>query len=919
MKKHLLLFTLLCLSHFTYAQNFQINGAIIDSAASVNLKNGSIVLLNAKDSVLIADTRSNANGQFTLNNLNAGSYILMVSYPKYVDYVTYVSLNMSTKTVDLGKINMFTPAILLKDVVVTAKKAAITLRGDTTEYNAGSYIVQPNAPVEDLLKQLPGLQVDSYGKITAQGKAVTKVLVDGEEFFGNDPTLVTKNLRADMVDKVQVFDKKSEQAVFTGIDDGKKDKTINLKLKEDKKLGYFGKLNAGLATRNFYQGEAMFNWFKKDEKLAVYGSANNIGNIGLNYEDREIYSSGNDNVGLVGKELDTWNGDYNGQGIPIVKSGGVHYNNKWNDGKQNFNGNYNINNFNVNGEINKQVQQNLPTSILYTQSQQNFDNSLLNHTSNGKLKYALDTLNSLEITLKAGVVQKNTFNNFTTQTNTQTDILNTNQRNFSTKTNNQVFSGDVLWAKKFKKERRTLSLSLNQYFNNSNSTGLLQSNSYFFTNSIASDSLKINQDKTNTNSAKVFNSKAIYTEPITKSASVFINYGLSFNNENLRRNTFNNLPNGTKGALDSLFSNSYDFNQLINRGGLGYNYSKGKLRLQLANDLSNTAFKQKNLFNNTTLNRNFVFWHPSTEVVYSFSAYKNLEIKYNGNTQQPNMDQIQPILNNTDPLNIFVGNANLAPAFNHSFSVNYNSFKILTDTYFATYADLNITNKPITTAAQTDAEGKNTFTYLNLNGKSNVSYYGNMFYAVKTKLWGIYAGLNGEYRGNKYESLTNGQMNTANASNYNFKLDFTKQKNKVYFFQLQTGMVYNGNTNSLQPQNNNNSWGFTLNHYMDMLLPKKFQLRSDGNYLWQGKTQTFNQNFSRYIINASLGRTVNKSESLAFKISVNDILNQNIGFDRSTNNNAVTQNSYTTIKRYVMFNATWNFNSFKKTLGDKKQ
>lgn len=918
MKKQLLLLTLLCLNFCVYAQNLQINGSIIDSTANINLKNTSIVLLNAKDSILIADTRTNANGQFTLSNLKPGNYILMVTYPKYVDYVAQISLNATTQNLVLPKINMFTPAILLKDVIVTAKKAAITLRGDTTEYNAGSYVVQPNAPVEDLLKQLPGLQVDGYGKITAQGKTVTKVLVDGEEFFGNDPTLVTKNLRADMIDKVQVFDKKSEQAVFTGIDDGKKDKTINLKLKEDKKLGYFGKLNGGLASNNFYQTEAMFNWFKKDEKLAVYGSANNIGSIGLGYEDREIYSNGNDNINLVGKELDTWNGDYNGQGIPVSKSGGVHYNNKWNDGKQNLNTNYNINDFNVKGEINKQVQQNLPTSVLITQSQQNFDNSLLNHTSNAKFKLQVDTLNSIEVNLKAGVVQKNTFNIFSTQTNNQTNILNSNDRSFSTKTNNEVFSGDLLWSKKFKKDRRTLSLSLNQYFNNSNSTGLLRSTSVLFISNVANQNLIINQDKANINNAIVFNSKAVYTEPITKSASLFVNYGIGFNNESLRRNTFNILPSGINGPLDSLFSNSYNFNQLINRGGLGYNYTKGKLRLQLANDLSNTAFKQKNLFNNTTLNRNFVFWHPSTELVYNFSAYKNLEIRYNGNTQQPNMDQIQPILNNTDPLNIFVGNANLSPAFTNSASVNFNSFKVLTDTYFATYADINITNNPITTAVQTDIDGKNTFTYFNLSGKNNLSYNGNMFYSVKTKFWDIYTGFNAQFNGNQFQSISNGQTNTANSSNYNFKFDFTKQKNKVYVFNIQTGTVYNRNTNNLQPLSNNNSWGFTLNHYIDIFLPKKFQFKTDGNYLWQGKTQTFNQNFSRYIINASIGRTVNKAESLTFKISVNDLLNQNIGFDRSSFNNAVTQNSYTTIRRYVMLNAAWTFNSFKpKTLIEK--
>ena len=232
---------LICLYSFTsLAQNpYSVKGNAVDSVSNVKLANTSISVLNAKDSTLRKFTRAAANGSFSITGLSKGNFILLVTYPGYADYVENFTLD-SVKTVhDIGNINMNLKSRLLHEVIVKGTVAAIKIKGDTTEYNAAAFKIDPNAKVEDLIRQLPGMQVDKDGKITAQGQSVPKVLVDGEEFFGDDPTLVTKNLRADMVDKVQLYDKKSDQATFTGIDDGEKTKTINIKLKEDKKNGYF--------------------------------------------------------------------------------------------------------------------------------------------------------------------------------------------------------------------------------------------------------------------------------------------------------------------------------------------------------------------------------------------------------------------------------------------------------------------------------------------------------------------------------------------------------------------------------------------------------------------------------------------------------------------------------------------------------
>jgi hypothetical protein len=267
---------------YSYAQNTSsVKGVIVENASDIKLANSSISLLKAKDSTLVKFTRAAADGSFMLNNLPRGKFILLATYPGYADFVEHFSLDSINQDRDFGKLNLFLKSKLLEEVIVQGKVNAIKIKGDTTEYNAKAFVIEANSKVEDLLKQLPGIEVDKDGKITAQGQKVNKVLVDGEEFFGDDPTLVTKNIRGDMVDKVQVYDKKSDQAAFTGIDDGVKDKTINIKLKDGKKNGYFGKVDAGQATDGYTQSQAMFNAFKAKKKFSVYGTVGNTGQTGL--------------------------------------------------------------------------------------------------------------------------------------------------------------------------------------------------------------------------------------------------------------------------------------------------------------------------------------------------------------------------------------------------------------------------------------------------------------------------------------------------------------------------------------------------------------------------------------------------------------------------------------------------------------
>ena len=265
---------LLCLFIFLFSiaakaqSQYSIKGVLADSVEKVKLGTASIAILQAKDSVLVKFGYTNPDGTFMLSGLRKGRYIMLAAYPDYADYAEPFSLDSITTTRDFGNISMSLKSRLLKEVIIRGTASQMKIKGDTTEFNAKALVIQPNAKVEDLLKQLPGITVDKDGKITAEGQAVTKVLLDGEEFFGDDPTLVTRNIRADMVDKIQLYDKKSDQAAFTGIDDGKTQKTINVKLKVGQETGHFWQSTGGRWTRKvFTRGSYYLTPFKTSKSF----------------------------------------------------------------------------------------------------------------------------------------------------------------------------------------------------------------------------------------------------------------------------------------------------------------------------------------------------------------------------------------------------------------------------------------------------------------------------------------------------------------------------------------------------------------------------------------------------------------------------------------------------------------------------
>lgn len=915
MKKNFILFSFLLITISASAQTSTLKGIISDTSAHEKLVNTTIALLRSKDSTLYKFTRSKEGGLFQLNGLDSGKYVLMITHNRYADYFDAVTVQPGENK-DVGEVMMTLTENLLADVTVRTKIAAMRMKGDTLEYAADSFHVRDGASVEDLLKILPGIQVDKNGNITAQGEKVQKVLVDGEEFFGDDPTVATQNLQADAVKSVQVFDKKSDQAEFTGIDDGSKTKTINLKLKDDKKNGYFGKLDVGGGNQDRWSNSGMLNSFKGKKKISGYGIMSSTGKTGLNWDERGNYGEGssgpefNDDFGgfvfFGGGQDEFASGSYYGQGIPKSWAAGLNFANKYNDDKQSLNGSYRFNKITSTGTGSTLTQSLLPDSLFYNTEKANTFNSRWRHSISGIYEQQFDSSFSMKFTVRGYTGRQNTYNDFNNQSlDADGDLVNESLRNTSSEGDNSNLNTTLLLRKKFKKAGRTLSLNMNDIYNGSNTDGFLYSlNSFYSKGSLVLQDTT-DQEKKNNAKSNIFNSKITYTEPIAKNLFAEVNYGFRLSTSNTEQLSYNKTADGKYSLLDTLYSALYDFDVTTNTGGAALKYNGKKVVFGAGTDIALTNFNQKDMLRDTTFDRDYTNFFPKANFTYKFNQTSRIFIGYNGSTQQPSITQISPVADNTNPLIVTIGNPYLKQQFIHRFNFNANSFKVLSQRGFFMYGGVTVTNNAIVTNQTTLPGGITTYSYVNTNGNYN-AYSGLNYFKKFTKGdFNINAGLN--YNSSRYSNFVNGEKNKTDNYAPGFDLGFNKQKEKKYNFNYWARANYNISTSTINESSKTKYW--TQSHNLDFTIYflEKFELNNNVQAELRQKTDLFNMNNNVVVWNAYFGRKFLKNDKGLLKFYVYDLLDQNKGYNRMINTNVITETNYQTITRYFMLSFVWNF------------
>lgn len=915
MRSFLLSVTLACIVFPSFGQVYNIHGSVRDTLLASPMYLSSVVLIRSTDSVIESFTRTAENGTFTLSAHEKGKYILQISFPGFADYVDIVNVNDALT--ELGAISMSSKEHLLKEFVLTQQVAAIKIKGDTTEYMADSFKLKENATVEDLLKKLPGIQVDKNGQVIAQGETVQKILVDGEEFFSDDPKVVTQGLQADAITKVQVYDKKSDQAEFTGIDDGQKTKTINLQLKENRKRGYFGKEEAGGGTDGYFQQQLMLNAFKGKRQLSLFGIASNTDKVGLGWQDNDKYGSGNgileqidDNSWrMYGGGYDDfagWDGKYNGDGLPKVWTSGVHFANRWHEDKDHVSASYRYAKQNVETDGNNSSIMTLAgdSSRVNTEHKIQF-NTAERHGLNGLLEWAIDSNTSLKMTLNGGEKETKTASIYHTETyylvKDTAGAKTINDRTITADSKRQFVEANLLFRKKFAKKGRTLSADFTTDYDDTKGNGFLTST----TSGPVVTTPNLDEKKINNISTLAAKGKVTYTEPLSKVAFLDGSYSLAVDNSSALNSSYDKTPASSDySTFRDTISSDYDYNILTNRGGLNLKFVYKKLNWGFGSDVSNTSYLQTDrLHGDTSHTYNYVNFYPSANFTYKFAKQTSFKFSYRGNTKQPTIEQIQPLKQNTDPLNLTVGNPGLKQEFDHNFSVNFNDYKVLSQRYLYSHLSFEAKDNAIGTS-QTINGPVSTTQYVNVSGNYTANWYVN--YGLKLKKPELGIGISFEGNNNRLSNYVNGEKNVSTNAAYTVGPELRYEKEEKYEFSLNPSVTYNVNTSTINI-GATNYWVFNTQFEGMFMITKKFEIGSSVNVMHREKTIVFTTNNDVVKWNAYVSHKFLKKNQLELKAAVYDILNQNVGYTRTAQGNVITQNNYNTIRRYGMLSLIWNF------------
>jgi hypothetical protein len=924
MPKTSLLIAILSLFSFSvFAQKANVSGVLTDGSEKTPVYNSVVALLTPKDSILYTFTRSDKKGNFDLKNVKAGNYIVMTSHRQYADYLDDITVSETAK--NLGTIALVSKINALREVII--KTGSIRIKGDTTSYRASDFVVSANANVEELLKKLPGIQVDKNGAIKAMGETVQKVLVDGEEFFGDDPGMAVKNLRADAVKEVQVFDKKSDQAEFTGIDDGESKKTINLKLKEDKKKGYFGKIDgagepfAGADSR--YNTNLMFSSFKGKRKISAFLLNGNTGQDGLSWQDSDKFGGRDSNVSMSmdddGNVDYEWTGGNNDEepnvdtqnGFVKNTNAGLQYSNKWND-KQTLN---------LTPKYNKQIYTNNNSKKTQTQVG---DTQLIENTSkvsnvnrsNFKLNaiydVKLDSLNSLRITTKTNFYTTES-DEFTSGNTTGDDGLLKNKqlKTFTTDSDKTSLSASILFKHKFAKPRRTFSVNASGSTLSSDANNFLKSFNESYKDGALDSRVDLDQNKIEEKTNQNLTVNATYTEPIGKKYAMQFGYQVTQNKGESDYLTYNySALSGNYDELVNNLSNQFDQTIITNKPNIKLSYNSKKINYNFGGGIGFTSFDLEDQTLNKEYKRNYTNFFPSATFSYKYKSNSNLRINYQGATKQPTLNQLQPLRDNQDFFNQTLGNPDLKQSFTNSFNLFNSTYSILTETQFYQSFSYRTTSNLISYSRVIDPESALTISKpINTNGNYSINLY--IGYGFKLKKLDLQVNLNPNLNYSKSVNSINLSTNNTKILNSGFSVYLNKSKAKKYDISLSNNFSNSRNATSQNDEIksfNTNNLALDIGFYYK----EKWKLSTDYNLSTRQKTVDFQDNLTNQLWNARLQRTFKSDEFTAY-FMVRDILNQNIGIRRYAYDNSITEEQNDRLKRYAMIGFTWNF----KNKGEK--
>lgn len=894
------------------AQKARIKGIVIDTIENKKLEHSSILIIRAADSMLVKTTRADQQGYFEFGNLKKGDYKILITYPKMADYIRNLRLS-DTSNLNLGTIGMELKSKLLHEVIIQATKSAARMKGDTLVFQADSFAVRTNANVQELLKRLPGIEVDKNGAIKAQGKEVKTVLVDGDEFFGDDPLLATKYLKANAVEEIQVYDRKSKNADLTGIDDGVKNKTINIKLKENAKNGYLSTIDLNTSTTKLGDYGGMVGVFQNKLKAAVYGTYSRLNNESkinnsmrkLKGEEYDLIEVGDDGSSIM-YVSDSDDDDYSASsgGLPNNLSLGAYYADKFKDNKMGLKLSFKIfNNNNIN-HTTSNTEELLPDQPKFYSSESADNNTEVGGESlKGTYSYTIDPLSVLKVSF--GLSKRRNDNNSRSANSTRGDnglsISENEQKNTGVGIG-ETYNGNINWSRRFKKKGRTLSIDLQPESQSSSSNEYsLNTTNYFKTNGFIDRIENTDLRKNNSGSQNSLGTRINYTNPISKKWILEAGYSFKTISSSSNRMVFDNLKGDTK-KIDSL-SNNFKFVNFSNVGKLILQYNNQKISVSSGLEATQSNFELKDLDKSTDFRRNYLNLSPRTNIFYKISNSTGLSVNYNGYTQQPSIEQLQPVRQINTPLFQVIGNSALRPSFSNNFGISYNSFQFKSDQYISANFNYSFTRNAIVNTELVDEFNKRISSFINANGNNSLN--GNISYSKGFSKAHMRFGADLGFTRSNTIALINATQNKAENMQYNLKASFNYYTPKLEFNYVPSASLMTGKS-SIGEINDGKS--VTHNHEISgtIQLPFKSEFHTSFSLSFRPANSSFTQDVNTAIWDSYLSTKVLKSEALEIKLSVTDILNQKIGYNRFVGGNVITESTFSYIPRYVLIGINWN-------------
>ncbi len=930
MKKILLVIFSILLSVSVFAQRQQpsgqqaevtVRGTVIDGSDGSPLPGAHVTLIHNRDTTRIFRGITNERGVFNLN-VARGGYNMRVTYLGF-EPVTQTIRAIETSN-DIGRIAMGMTEALLGEVVVTGQAATTVQRGDTTAYNAAAFKTNPDASAEDLIRKMPGITVEG-GQVTAHGEQVQRVLVDGREFFGDDPNIALRNLPAEMIAQIEVFDRMSDQAQLTGFDDGEAVKTINIVTRQDRRNGQFGRVYTGYGDQTRYQAGLVTNVFLGDRRISILGMSNNINQQNFSSEDLSSFSGSTGRGGRGGRGGGSFDrGDYLvGQvsGINNTNSLGVNYSDKWNE-KAEVSGSYFFNYMKNDNESLSDRQYFLGdvASQLYLEENK-ADRRNMNHRINGRIEYEIDENNTLIFAPRFSYqdARSNSFNNASSFL-PDMQFLNMSLTDYGREWNGFSLSSNLTYRLRLNENGRSISTRLNVNANNNKNLYLLDALSEYYEGPVIVEDLIDQQSDSKTRSTGISGSLN-YNEPISEKSMLQFTYDVSYsdNESNKLTNSWDIQSQGYtifENDLSSELTNGY----LTNRGEVSYRYRDEKLNIQAGVSYQNASLSAlQTTPYHTDLSRNFHSFLPSLRLTYNLSRTQNIRLQYRTRTNAPSVNQLQDVVDNTNPLLLSTGNPNLKQTYSHFGNIRFNFanpaksrtfllffFGSLTDDFVATSTLIAQADTVLPNGLELPRGGQFSQP-VNLSGYGSIRSmitYGFMFNPIKTNI-----NFNGGVGYTRSPGLINGQKNTANTTSVSGGVVLSSNISQNIDFTLSYRGNYNLVENTLRPQLDNNYFFHVSGLKFNWIFMKNWVLRNDvNNLIYTGLGEDFNENY--WLWNMNLGRKFMANNQGELTLGVYDLLDQNKSVIRNVTSNYVEDVRSNVLNRFFMLTFTYNIRNF---------